>query len=553
MRQILALFFFLIAAAGLPQIAPSKYFIEFTDKNGTPFSISDPSQFLTQRAIDRRNRQGIAVIEQDLPVTPDYVNQVKNIGVIVLTRSKWFNGITIYCNDTTKLDTILQLPFVKDILKSTGAGYTDTGRKYARAEGPGVSNSGNILFKAPALTFNYGRSYNQIHMLKGDVLHDLGFRGQGMVIAVLDAGFENADTLSVFDSIRSAGQILGTKDFVVPGNNVYHEFYHGTAVLSAMAGNVPGTLIGTAPKASYWLLRSEDANSENIIEEYNWVSAAEFADSVGADVINSSLGYTVFDDSTQNHTCADMTGNTTPATRGANIAASKGMVVSNSAGNEGGSSWQCPSAPSDGYNVVCVAAVDSLEQRAFFSSVGFITDTLVKPTVAAQGEHTWAAGSDGNYYYFSGTSLSSPLIAGMTACLWQSNPGSTWKQVVEAMEESASQFTAPDSLLGYGIPDFSEATGLLGINEPVSGRIRAYPNPFSGSFTLDLGGSGNGPVEISVYDILGSMVFHRTISSGTGETRVVINDLNSMAPGLYVLRYFSGNYPGAIRLIKTAR
>ncbi|MCX6266493.1 MAG: S8 family serine peptidase, partial [Bacteroidetes bacterium] len=356
---------------GAAQVAPQKYFIEFTDKANSPFSISRPIEFLTQRAIERRQRQGIAIIENDIPVNQEYINGVMQFAVQVLTRSKWFNGITIYCQNPLTIDSILQLPFVNRITKNKFIDDIYTSNSVDKFKLEEVSHEviesslfPHIFGYFGNASSSYGPSYNQIHMLNGDSLHKLGYNGEGKVIAVLDAGFLRVDVLAAFDSLRANNQILGTRDFVVPGNDVYQENEHGMEVLSCMGANLPGLMIGTAPKAKFWLLRSEDVGSENLIEEYNWVSAAEFADSAGADIINSSLGYTIFDNASLSHQCEDMNGNTTPVTRGANLAFSKGMIVVSSAGNSGAGAWKCVSSPADGSCVLAIAAVDSNGIRA---------------------------------------------------------------------------------------------------------------------------------------------------------------------------------------------
>ena len=408
----------LVSFHSLAQIAPQKYFIEFMDRFNSPYSITRPQEFLSVRSIERRQKQGIAIVQNDLPVNDTYVNELRKYNIGILTRSKWFNGVTIYCLNPAIIDSINMLPFVKHVIKNgfiRKACNYESNYKFRLEEASlqyfnrvtipsNLSNNVNQIF-------SYGPSYNQIHMLKGDSLHKMGYRGEGKVIAILDAGFYNVDTLRTFDSLIANNQILGTKDFVYPGNNVYKAYHHGMEVLSCIGGNIPGEIIGTAPKAKFWLLRSEDVNSENIIEEYNWVSAAEFADSVGADIINSSLGYTRFDDTLQNHTCFDMNGNSTPVTKGANLAFSKGMIVVNSAGNSGGNTWKCVSSPADGFNVLAIAAVDSNGLRASFSSTGEATHR-VKPNVAALGKDAVVSSINGTIIYASGTSFSSPIIAG---------------------------------------------------------------------------------------------------------------------------------------------
>jgi subtilisin family serine protease len=309
-------------------------------------------------------------------------------------------------------------------------------------------------------------------------------------------------------------------------------------VLSCMGGNLPGQLIGTAPKAKYWLLRSEDVNSEFIIEEFNWVAAAEFADSAGADIINSSLSYTVFSDPDQDHTCADMDGNTTPATRGANIAESKGMIVVNSAGNLGASiTWKCISAPADGYGVLSVAAVDSNGLRAGFSSAGVSTDRI-KPNVAAMGKGTVVSSTVGTIMYNNGTSFSSPIIAGMAACLWEAAPGWNSRSIARAIELSGNQASNPDSLLGYGIPDFIKALNQVGIDKKlVPSRLNVFPNPFSDGMTLSFKSKNEQHYDLHLIDNLGQVRYSlRKQQARAGENKISLSGLQAIPPGSYILK-----------------
>jgi serine protease AprX len=370
-------------------------------------------------------------------------------------------------------------------------------------------------------------------------LHNEGYRGQGKVIAVLDAGFIGADTIRTFDSLRDNGQILGSRDFVSPGGTVYGHHPHGTMVLSIMGGNVPGELIGTAPKAEYWLLRTEDGGSEYIIEEYNWVAGAAFADSVGADVINSSLGYTQFDDPSQNHTCDDMNGYTAPSTRGANIAAGTGMVVVNSAGNSGGSGWMCVGAPADGTDVLAIAAVDSNGNYASFSSWGEVNGTRVKPNVAGQGAMTVISLTDGTISRGNGTSFSSPLIAGMVASVWSARPGVSATDLRRMIEQSGSQYGNPDTLLGYGIPDFFLILGDLPSVPSVRMAAGAFPNPFDRSMTLFM----TPGKEVNLVAVLWSVRGERLFTSGPlacrkGENRFELSLPENLSKGLYLVQIF---------------
>ncbi|MFH1297973.1 MAG: S8 family serine peptidase [Bacteroidota bacterium] len=560
MRRVTAtLVFFLLFLAVTSQIAPNKYFVEFTNKKNSPYSIDRPWEFLSQRALDRRAIAGIAIEFNDLPVTPDYVEDVSLIGVEVITRSKWFNGITIYTTDSSKIAEIEQLPFVKQVVKN-GLKNSETAfspDKFAVEQAPvdPLNTLPDIPLKISDST-DYGISFDQVHMVRTDLLHDLGFRGQGMMIAVLDAGFHLADQLPAFDSLWANNQILGTRDFVNPGGNIFIGHDHGMKVLSIMGGYVPGQLIGTAPKADYWLLRSEDTGSEFLIEEYNWVSAAEFADSVGADIINSSLGYTVFSDTTQNHTCADMTGNTTPVTRGANIAFSKGILVVNSAGNEGNNpSWQCVSAPADGTDVLALAAVDSLGNYASFSSKGVVNGYYVKPNVAAMGRLTVISATDGTITRGSGTSFSSPVMAGSAACLWQAFPAYSNATVKMAVEESASQFTNPDIYLGYGIPNLFQAyerlTGIRQVGEETT--LRVYPNPHAGSGMIYLLFTSERPytARLEVFAMAGQrFALLENITVVTGENRLEIPFASTMKPTLYIIKLVDSDVPERFKITR---
>ena len=544
------------------QIAPNKYYVQFTDKNDSPYSIGNPSEYLSQRAIDRRTQQGIPIDEKDLPVNPAYIEGVAGTGAIILNPTKWLNGVTIYTDNPAVIDAIAQLPYVSSISKSSA----NLPQGNITSAVPYKSFFANEVYNAePALRlkdgyavgeFDYGASFNQIQMLHGDALHQMGYRGEGKVIAVLDAGYINANILSVFDSLWLNGQILGTRDFVEGGESSFDEHPHGSMVLSCMGGNTPGQLIGTAPKASYWLLRSEDGGSEYIIEEYNWVSAAEFADSVGADIINSSLGYTEFNDPLQNHTYSDLNGDTAPATIGADIAASRGILVVNSLGNEGSSSWYYLSVPSDGDSVMGIGAVNAGGQYAGFSSHGPSFDGRVKPDVAAQGASCYIVEPySGAFTYGSGTSFSSPILAGMAACLWRANPGQTNMQIADAIRQSGSQYLDPDDLLGYGIPNFVEANNILTVIDGLDSRdlnLAVYPNPFSNEIRISMvstKGQGSGIVTLS--EMTGKIVISENIDFEIGSSQIVIPNLGNLHPGIYLITFRSDS--GSVNAIALKR
>jgi subtilisin family serine protease len=361
----------------------------------------------------------------------------------------------------------------------------------------------------------YGNADVQIEMLNGDKLHNMGFQGQGVIVAVLDAGFYHADQIAFFDSLRNSGRLLGTHDFVQGGTSVFEDNSHGLSVLSTMAGYVPGVFVGTAPKASYWLLRTEDADSENLIEEDNWVRGAEFADSVGAQIINSSLGYTVFDDSTASHNYSDLNGNTTRISIGADIAASKGILVINSAGNSGADPWKYVGAPADADSVLSIGAVDAERNYASFSSQGPTFDGRIKPNVSAMGELSWVINSSGLPGKSNGTSFSSPILAGMAACLWQAHPEAKSMEVFKAIEQSADQYATPDEKKGFGIPDFLIAHSILSqlkLNKDVQDSlVNVYPNPFIEGVTIEFFSTKEQDVQVKIFKLSGKQIAEENV------------------------------------------
>lgn len=529
---------FTVVFAGLTVSAQDRYAVQLTDKNNSPYSVSNPLAFLSQRAIDRRNKQGIPVTPHDFPVNPSYVSQIAATGAVVLNTSRWLNTVTIETSSAAVLNAVNALPFVQQVYQvSRLSGPLKTLDKFS-FETPfpvAATNKNNST-----LSFNYGPSLNQIAMLGGEVLHNQGKTGQGMVIAVIDAGFFNADNMIVFDSLRNQNRLLGTWDFVDNNNQVYDDHAHGSFVLSIMAGNWPGNIVGTAPHASYWLLRSEYAPTETLMEEFYWAAAAEFADSAGADIINSSLGYYEFDNPAQNHTYADMNGKTTPVSRAAAAAASKGIIVCNSAGNEGASNWNYIIAPADADSIISVGAVDDQMNYAWFSSNGPTSDGRVKPTVAAQGQGTFVADlSNNGVFAGNGTSFSSPVIAGMMACLWQCNPNATNLQVIEALKQSASQFSNPDTSLGYGIPNLPLACQILAslsvAENDHPGSLIINQNPFSSSLDIAYYSDGSHALQMLITDLSGKTVFSKSFSLNP-QTWHQFSVRPEIASGVYILR-----------------
>ncbi len=434
-----------------------KYRIEFTDKDNNPYSIFHPQEFLSPKAIERRKMQGISIDETDLPVTPQYLSELRATGAQVINVSKWFNSAIVQA-DEKDFAKIEQLPFVKS---TTVVGKYRPQKYRFRKD----KKRDPVHYYARTRDF-YGYAGQQIRMLNGHILHDMGHRGEGVLVAVLDGGFTNVDIMPFFDSLRADGRLLDSYDFVYDDDYAYEASSHGSQVLSTMASNLPGLMVGTAPDAGYICLRTEETGSELVVEEDNWAAGVEYADSLGASVVNSSLGYTTFDKKRMNHTYEDMNGDVCRSTLAADMAAKKGMLIVNSAGNSGGDTWRYIGAPADGDSVMAVAAVDRYRKKVYFSSFGPASDgDGIKPNVAARGLETVVASL---YSYqvdsASGTSFAAPVMAGMAASLWSAFPEKTNMDIMEAIEMSANQAYEPDDKLGYGIPDFYWAYQLLSDN-----------------------------------------------------------------------------------------
>jgi subtilisin family serine protease len=535
------------------QVSPGKYYIQFTDKDNSPYSIDNPQEYLSQRSIDRRAAHGIAIDMKDMPVNPQYIQGVRDEGATIINPTKWLNGVTVVAEPSV-ITAIQALPFVKNVRKSVSGPDTKfKDKEFFSREEIGVKPPIPVVLKGTS-SLHYGSSLNQISMLKGDEMHELGFRGKGMIIGVLDAGFTRADEIAVFDSLWNNGQIIASYDFVDDAALSYSKHYHGTMVLSTMGGNLPGEMVGTAPDAQYILLRTEDGASEYLIEEYNWVSGAEYADSIGADVLNTSLGYSDFDDDSQDHTYEDMDGNTTIITIGADIAASRGMAVVNSAGNSGESSWFYITAPADGDSVFCIGAVDAQGIPAGFSSNGPTYDERVKPNVSAQGLGTYIAQPDGSFAYGNGTSFSSPIIAGMVACLWQANPEMNNMELFNAIEQNSSLAPDFDYKLGYGIPDFVAANNYLSVKDrdiaDLFKGINIYPNPFNSSLSIEFTAEKAAMLNLSMADMTGRIVFSRSYPAVKGSNMIKMDEAGEIPSGIYFIRMES---EGAVLNAKVIR
>jgi serine protease AprX len=463
--SIPVLLFVSFLTTALPAAAQNRYLVTFKNKGGSSYTLANPSAYLSARSIERRTRYGIALDSTDLPVTPSYIEQVENVaGVTVLNVSRWINQVSIQISDagavTAALATINSFAFVQTsapiAARTMSEGRTND-RKLEDAFTPFTAREMEVQDNY----YSYGSNYSQVRIHNGAFLHNLGLRGQGMQVGVVDAGFLNYLTVPGFDSIRTGGQVLGTWDFVTREANVNDDHRHGTGVLSTMAANLPGQMVGTAPKAGYYLYKTEDAGSEYPIEEHNWVCAVERVDSAGGDVINSSLGYNQFQDSRYNHTYNDLNGNTTIAAIGADLGAKKGLLVINSAGNSGSDSWKYILTPADGDSVLAVGGVNKDSVIWGGSSYGPSADGQVKPDVVSVGEATIVVNAEGNIVQGWGTSFASPNMAGLATCLWQGFRELNNMRIVNALRLSGHKASAPDPRYGYGIPDMKKAVLLL--------------------------------------------------------------------------------------------
>ena len=518
-----------------------KYWIEFSDKKNTPYTVNVPHGFLSPRAIERRMKQGIAIEASDLPLSPIYLDKVRQTGAQVQHVSKWLNAATIVA-DSISIAAIELLDFVTKI-EFVGRHFT----KSTKQSGPPGQRLKNYAIPNPYHPYGYGR--HQIQMVNGDILHEVGYRGRGMLVAVMDGGFINSNHMPFFDSIRTEQRFLQGKDFVDMDNEIFESATHGSEVLSVMASNLPGLFIGTAPDAHYVCLKTEDSRGEYLAEECHWVAGLEYADSLGVDVVNSSLGYTSFWDKSMNYSYEDMNGKVSRAARAADIAYEKGMIVVNSAGNSGNDPWSYIGAPADGNNILTVGATDFYGKKADFSSIGPTADGRLKPNVSAMGYGIMVARvRDYKVKLGYGTSFSSPLIAGMVASLWSAFPDKTNDEIIEAIELCGNQASRVDNKLGYGIPDFYKAYLLLNGSHETTYSI--YPNPLtvfpktsSNELEIIFLGKETELSKLYVYDVLGKLVHEDEIDTRANIYNRHLLQLNSdWEAGFYVVQVKNGTH-----------
>jgi len=517
-----------ISVASAQQIADSVYWVYFTDKNGNGYQIDQPEEFLSERSVNRRAWQGLGTDHRDLPVTAAYLEELKGMGVEIRHVSKWLNGIAMIHVDTQLFEQVLARPFT-----DTVAWEPETDDLYF----PPLPSGRR--FEPPLTTspeYDYGVATEQITMLRMDMLHDLGYTGEGVWIAVLDAGFKNVDSLPSFEPMIREGRLLGTRNFVNDIPLFRKSSTHGMYVLSIMGAEWDGFMVGTAPHASYILCMTENPVQETRIEEIAWIEAAEYIDSLGCDVINTSLGYSEFDGDDYDYTYYDMDGRSTFISRAASLTASRGIISSNSAGNSGNDSWFYVTAPADADNILTVGAVDSTNEIASFSSRGPTFDVRIKPDVVGMGDDTGIQSIWGGLARGSGTSFSSPLIAGSVASLWQAYPQVPAKEMIRWVQQSGDRNKNPDATYGFGLPDFLRAYWSV-TDLPVRfvpGRMEVYPNPARDRIMIKLPEDQMGNYTLRFHDLSGRVIHSRQVSI-PGEISIP----EYLLSGMYILEIYT--------------
>ncbi len=530
------------------QAQTSRYVVRFTDKSKSNYSIDRPEEFLAEKALERRIKQNIEIDESDLPVATAYLEALAELGAEVYHTSKWLNLVLIQCN-ASKASQISNLPFVRNV-ELVAPGVRLTKSETANGRTKSRWSSGKVL---ASTEFQNG-------LLSVQHMHRQGFKGEGVLIAIFDGGFAGVDVVPFFEDIRTSNRIVQTFDFITNGQNVYTFDDHGTRVFSTIGasqmqieGKDTTFIVGTAPGADFALFVTEDVRSEYRIEEYNWLFAAEKADSLGADIIHTSVGYNVFSDTDMNYTKAQMDGQTAICTQAANFAADKGIFVVSSVGNEGSNSWKKATSPADSPKVLAVGAIDNSGRLAGFSSIGPTADGRIKPDVVALGVFATVGTESGSIITANGTSYSAPMVAGFVAGLIQAEPEKTRQELFDDILMSGSRSSSPDTLYGYGIPDFIKATAgkILSVDDVIKDKVSVYPNPFTEDklhikVNNEMAAEG---LKVQMFDSNGKLIASREYNS-YDINDVVIFEFSETSPGVYFLRLSSPSFEKQVKLLR---
>ncbi len=512
------------------------YRVYFRDKGENKVSNFTPGQLLSARALQRRHKAGIIAPDiKDIPVSGGYIDQITAAGFTLHCTSKWMNTALFRTQSPADVNFLLEFPFVRDVRIVKTPGVKSLYR-----------NKSDILYDNEALP-PFDRP---VTMVDGQPLHDTGYDGTGILICILDGGFINADIISSLDNLHGRHGIKSVYNFVQNNKSVYNSSMHGTAVLSVLAGKIDGMIEGTAPGADYLLLLTEDVATEFPCEEDFWAAGAEYADSAGADIISSSLGYFNFDDPALNYKYSDLDGKTAFITRAAGVAASKGILVVNSAGNERGTPWQYIIFPSDGDSVLAAGAVDGDNVIASFSSSGPTADGRIKPDNVAMGVSVPVQVTSGEIARANGTSFSCPVLSGMAACLMQAVPGARNSDIIAILHSKADRYNSPDSLYGYGIPDMAASLTELQnryIQFPVPESI-AGPNPTTGDIDITFR-EQPGYVFLEIINMGGMIMYRKEYNDFAGRT-LHITQLQNMGQGIYYIRLRTGTGSRVHKIIR---
>jgi subtilisin family serine protease len=536
--SVLMILWMFQTSAGQEQNYSYFYRVTFRDKGDYSTNDFTFSELLSPGAIARRKRNGISIPDyHDIPVYNKYLKEISELGFTLHCKSKWMNSALFTTGTPSETEKLFSLNFVSDVKIVK----TVTGKKVQSDKLSFISYESTL----PAYD-------NPVEQINGLVIHKSGFTGKGILIAVMDAGFSNADRISSLTALHNRKGIRNTCDFVTGNDYVYDYHSHGTAVLSVLAGTIDGSIEGSAPEADFLLLRTEEGMSEFPSEEDFWIAAAEFADSCGADIITSSLGYFNFEDPSMNYEYSDLDGDAAFITRAADIAASRGIVVVNSVRNERDGNWNHIIAPSDGDSVLAVGAVDGNGEISSFSSPGPSSDGRIKPDVVAQGVSVPVQTKTDIVERANGTSFSCPVISGMCACIMQAVPDATASEIIQAIKASSDRFTTPDTLYGYGIPDMAKVINELQKKYLTTGNSgsSAGPNPFSDYFNIYFNENPE-RLRIEILNGSGIPVYLKNYPEFISRS-IIINDINHLSEGLYFLRIYTSYGTFVHKLIKVS-
>ncbi len=510
----------IVTATNVYCIDTYSFWIPFTDKNNNGYNLEKPNEFLSQKSVERRLKYGIPFTFSDLPVTQGYIQEIAKTGFTIQNVSKWFNGIVVYSYDSSLIQHVKQFDFVKEPIL---IGLFDDSKKNTRNKFD-IENTPVDSFQS---------AFSQINLANGFYLHNKNLKGHGMTIAVIDAGFQNANKLSSLQHLWESNRIVSIKDFSTFPQNIFTQSSHGTHVLSIIAGVEQNKLEGSAPEASFHLLRSEVVNYEQPIEEYNWMAAAEYADSIGVDIINSSLGYSYFDEPFKDHSYYDLNSKTTVVSKAATMAASKGILVVNSAGNEGNKLWKYIIAPADADSILAVGATDYSGAIATFSSIGPTPDNRFKPDIVAMGLGVTYQSYDGFIKHGNGTSYAAPIITGLTACLWQAYPQFDANIIRKAVVRSSNMYNMPNAETGYGMPDYEDAFSLLEHLSNVSFEFNISPNPANDNLNLQFFTNQAQPVFIRIYNLQSQLIVQQQLNIDYFSLKTI--NIGNLRQGIYIV------------------